>query len=146
MSKKDDLDNILDEVLNDKFDEMVEDGIEEDEIQQSDEYVDEIELGEDEEFVVNLTLDDDTEIECVILNIFEAENGQKYISLIPSEQYESDSDKNDLFIYRFAVSPSGDPLLGNIETEEEYFQAAEAFDKFCDENGLNVVFPHEENM
>ena len=42
-------------------------------------------LGDDEqEMTVTLTLDDDTELECVVLTIFEA-GEREYIALLPME-------------------------------------------------------------
>ena len=45
---------------------------------------------EDEDLFVTLTLDDDTEVDCLVVSIFEAENGQDYIALLPTEGPENE--------------------------------------------------------
>ena len=44
---------------------------------------------EDQEMTVTLTLDDDTEVECVVLTIFNAGEGE-YIALLPMEGADSE--------------------------------------------------------
>lgn len=76
---------------------------------------------------ISLTLDDDTEIECVVLTIFPA--GQKeYIALLPVDD-NGQPTGTDVYLYAFTRTAKGDPLLANIEDDEEYEVAGEAFNK-----------------
>ena len=62
---------------------------------------------------VTLTLDDDTEVVCAVLTIFPAPNGEVYL-------------------YRYSETEEGQPSLANIEEDEEYHIAADAFDEMLD--------------
>jgi uncharacterized protein YrzB (UPF0473 family) len=93
------------------------------------------ELPEEDELMgsVTLTLEDDTEIECAILSIFPA-GDKKYIALLPhSEEDESDAGQ-DVLLYRYIDNGEDeDPELENIESDEEYEIAADAFDELLDD-------------
>lgn len=77
-----------------------------------------LELNEpEEEMTVTLTLDDGTELECIVLSIFEA--GKKdYIALLPVENIESED--GEVYLYRYSEDENGEPILDNIESDEEY--------------------------
>lgn len=83
---------------------------------------------------VTLTLEDDSELECAILAIYPA-GDSKYIALLPlAEDEDEDADDADVLIYRFIEGEDGeDPQLENIESDEEYDVAADAFDELLDE-------------
>lgn len=84
-----------------------------------------------EEMTVVLTLDDDEELECVVLTIFEA-NNREYIALLPiAEEQDSDED-SDVYIYRYHENEGSEPELDNIESDDEYEIAADAFDEWLD--------------
>ena len=87
---------------------------------------DEKNLNEEEEMTVTLTLDDDSEIECVVLNIFSA-GDREYIALLPMEGAESE--EGEVYLYKFSRTENGDPMLENIEDDDEYMAAADAFDE-----------------
>ena len=87
---------------------------------------DEKNLNEEEEMTVTLTLDDDSEIECVVLNIFSA-GDREYIALLPLDE-NGQNQNGEVYLYTFERTESGDPVLANIESDEEYNQAAIAFD------------------
>lgn len=82
---------------------------------------------------VTLTLEDDTELECAILAVYPA-GARSYIALIPiSEEGEADED-GDILIYRYIDNGEGfEPELENIEDDDEYEMAADAFDELLDE-------------
>lgn len=84
----------------------------------------------EEEVTVTLTLDDDSEIECVVLTIFEA-GEHEYIALLPTE--ESDDEDGEVFLYRYKEDAEGNPDLQNIESDDEYEIVAEAFDQLLDD-------------
>ena len=84
----------------------------------------------DEEMTVTLTLDDGTELECVVLTIFEA--GEKeYIALLPLDENGQNED-GEVYLYRYTKDAAGNPKLDNIETDEEYEIASDAFDELLD--------------
>ncbi|MDO4632342.1 MAG: DUF1292 domain-containing protein [Eubacteriales bacterium] len=78
---------------------------------------------------VTLTLDSGEELECAILTIFPA-NGHKYIALLPLDE-NGENEDGEVFLYRFAEE-NGNPMLDNIEDDEEYEMAADAFDEWMD--------------
>lgn len=84
---------------------------------------------QNEEVTVTLTLDNDEELECVVLTIYEA-GGREYIALLPIDE-DSENDEGDVFIYRYA-EVDGEPTLDNIEDDDEYEVAADAFDEWLD--------------
>ena len=83
-----------------------------------------------EEMTVTLTLDDGTEVECIVLTIFEAGN-RDYIALLPTEGAESE--EGEVYLYRYTESEDGDPTLENIEDDDEYEIVADAFDELLGE-------------
>ena len=82
-----------------------------------------------EEVTVTLTLDDDTELECAVLTIYEVD-GKEYIALLPMDDAENED--GDVYIYRYA-EVDGEPTLDNIEDDDEYEAAADAFDEWLGE-------------
>lgn len=78
---------------------------------------------------VTLTLDNDEELECVVLTIYEA-GEHEYIALLPIDE-DGDNEEGDVFIYRYS-EVDGEPTLDNIEDDEEYEIAADAFDEWLD--------------
>ena len=91
---------------------------------------DEKDLNEEEqEMTVTLTLDDDTEVECVVLTIFNA-GEREYIALLPMEG--ADSEEGEVYLYRYSETEDGTPNLDNIEDDDEYEIVAEAFDELLD--------------
>ena len=72
--------------------------------------------------VINVMFDgEDEEVPCDLLGIFDVE-AQDYIALIPQ-----DTD-DDVLLYRFEENDDELNLL-EIETDEEYEKAAQAFEK-----------------
>ena len=67
---------------------------------------------------ITLTLDDDTEIECT---------KQEYIALLPLDE-NGQNQSGEVYLYKFSRTETGDPILANIESDDEYAKAAEAFD------------------
>lgn len=81
---------------------------------------------------VTLTLEDDSEIECRILTIFELED-QDYIALLPLDEDGEDNEEGEVFIYRYFEDEDGEPILEDIEDEEEYDAVVDSFDELLDE-------------
>lgn len=91
----------------------------------------------EENLTVTLTLDNDEVLECAVLTIFSAGDRQ-YIALLPLEDAE-DTEEGDVFIYRFEEDENGEPTLDNIEDDNEYELAADAFDEWLDEQDFEEL-------
>ena len=103
---------------------------------------DEKELNEEEqEMTVTLTLDDDTEVECVVLTVFNA-GEHEYIALLPMEG--ADSEEGEVYLYRYSVTEDGTPNLDNIEDDDEYEIVAEAFDELLDAQEYDELVGEDE--
>ncbi len=85
----------------------------------------------DEEVTVTLTLDNDEEIECAVLVIYEVDE-KDYIALLPLKEDGTEED-GDVYLYRYIETEDGEPTLENIEDDDEYEAAADAFDEWLDE-------------
>ncbi|MEG0805059.1 MAG: DUF1292 domain-containing protein [Lachnospiraceae bacterium] len=87
----------------------------------------------DEDIVVTLELDDGSEVECEIITIFDFKE-KSYIVLIPiTEEDEDEDSESEIFIYSYAEDEEGNPVLTNIEDDDEYEQVTEHFDELLDE-------------
>ena len=102
---------------------------------------DEKNLNEEEEMTVTLTLDDDTEVECVVLTIFTA-GERDYIALLPMEG--EDSEEGEVYLYRYSETEDGDPVLDNIEDDDEYEIVADAFDEMLDDQEYDELVGEDE--
>ena len=91
----------------------------------------------EENLTVTLTLDNDEVLECAVLTIFSAGDRQ-YIALLPLEDAE-DTEEGDVFIYRFEEDENGETTLDNIEDDDEYELAADAFDEWLDEQDFEEL-------
>ena len=95
----------------------------------------------DEEMTVTLTLDDGTELECVVLTIFEA--GEKeYIALLPLDGREAED--GEVYLYRYVEDINGNPDLENIDSDEEYERVADAFDELLDSAEYDELVSEDE--
>ena len=102
--------------------------IAEDILEEADEVLTEEELAEE---IVTITMDDNTEVHCVILGIFEAENDREYIALLPLDGPEAENDQ--VYIYRYDEDESEQPILENIADDEEFALASQAFAEMMEE-------------
>lgn len=103
---------------------------------------DEKELNEEEqEMTVTLTLDDDTEVECVVLTVFNA-GEHEYIALLPMEG--ADSEEGEVYLYRYSETEDRTPNLDNIEDDDEYEIVAEAFDELLDAQEYDELVGEDE--
>lgn len=88
-------------------------------------------MSENESLTVTLTLDNDEELECAVLTIYEAADKQ-YIALLPITEEEDEEEESEIYIYRFSEDENGEPVLENIEDDDEYDCAADKFDEWLD--------------
>ena len=95
---------------------------------------------EQEEMTVTLTLDDGSELECVVLTILEAA-GKDYIALLPMEGAEAE--EGEVYLYRYSEDADGNPILENIEDDEEYDLVADAFDALLDDQEYDELVEEE---
>ena len=96
---------------------------------------------DDEDLFVTLTLEDDSEVECLVISIFEAA-GRDYIALLPTEGPEKE--EGEVFIYRYYEDENGDPGLDNIETDYEFQIASEAFDELLEDGEYDEIIDEDE--
>ena len=98
-------------------------------------------LNNDDEMFVTLTLDDDTEVECIVITIFEAA-GKDYIALLPIE--DENEDEGEVYLYRYSEDAEGNPILENIESDDEYEVVADRFDEWLDEQEYDEIVGEDE--
>lgn len=78
---------------------------------------------------ITLTYEDDTEVQCAVIDIFEAAPGQRYIVLIEEELIEAPD--GQAFLYRYDEDENGDPILTPIEDDAEYDMAANLYEELA---------------
>ncbi|MCI9215806.1 DUF1292 domain-containing protein [Lachnospiraceae bacterium 42-17] len=91
---------------------------------------------EDELITVTLTLDNDEVVECAVLTTYIA-RGREYIALLPLDENGGPMD-SDVYLYRYEEK-NGEPALDNIDDDEEYEIAADAFDEWLDTQELEEL-------
>lgn len=79
---------------------------------------------------VTLLLDNDESVECAILCILPV-NGQEYIALLPLDDAEAE-EESKVYLYRYLEDENGEPQLENIEDDDEFDMAADAYDEWLD--------------
>ena len=95
--------------------------------------------------IITLTLDDDTELECSILSIYSVEgNDQQYIALLPLNDEGEIAEESEVLIYRFIDNGDDEPTLENIDDDDEFEMAADAFDEILDEQVYDEEDTEEE--
>lgn len=80
----------------------------------------------EEHSTITLTMEDNTEVECAILTIFPVD-AQEYIALLPLDE-NGQNQTGEVYLYKFSRTENGDPMLANIESDEEYAAAGQAFE------------------
>lgn len=91
---------------------------------------------------VTLTLDDDRELECLVVTKDLEAEGRSYIALLPLEGIEAE--EGEVYLYRFEEGEDGNPVLENIESDEEYEAASEAFDEWLDSQEYDELVGEDE--
>ncbi|MDO5336535.1 MAG: DUF1292 domain-containing protein [Eubacteriales bacterium] len=80
---------------------------------------------------ITLTMDDDTEVVCAILTVYSVE-ANEYIAVLPLDE-NGEPQGGEVYLYKFTRTPAGDPMLDNIEDDEEYEAAAERFNQVMEQ-------------
>ena len=91
---------------------------------------------------VTLTLDDDRTVACAIVGIFDAGN-KEYIALLPLDENGQNED-GEVYLYRYTIDSNGQPKLDNIESDEEYEIASDAFDELLDSMEYDELVAEED--
>lgn len=88
-------------------------------------------MNENESLTVTLTLENNEELECAVLNIFEAEE-KEYIALLPLDE-NGDNTNGQIYLYRFIDNgEEEEPGLENIEEDEEFDRVSAIFNEWLD--------------
>ena len=88
-------------------------------------------MNENESLTVTLTLENNEELECAVLNIFEAEE-KEYIALLPLDE-NGDNTDGQIYLYRFIDNgEEEEPGLENIEEDEEFDRVSAIFNECLD--------------
>lgn len=88
-------------------------------------------MNENESLTVTLTLENNEELECSVLNIFEADE-KEYIALLPLDE-NGDNTDGQIYLYRFIDNgEEEEPGLENIEEDEEFDRVSAIFNEWLD--------------
>lgn len=88
-------------------------------------------MNENESLTVTLTLENNEELECAVLNIFEAQE-KEYIALLPLDE-NGDNTDGQIYLYRFIDNgEEEEPGLENIEEDEEFDRVSAIFNEWLD--------------
>lgn len=88
-------------------------------------------MNENESITVTLTLENNEELECAVLNIFEADE-KEYIALLPLDE-NGDNTDGQIYLYRFIDNgEEEEPGLENIEEDEEFDRVSAIFNEWLD--------------
>ena len=88
-------------------------------------------MNENESLTVTLTLENNEELECAVLNIFEADE-KEYIALLPLDD-NGDNTDGQIYLYRFIDNgEEEEPGLENIEEDEEFDRVSAIFNEWLD--------------
>lgn len=98
----------------------------------------------DEEISVTLELDDGP-VTCAIITILSVAQ-QDYIVLLPLDENNENTD-GEVWIYRYfedESDPNAEPVLENIEDDDEYEAVIDAFEEFLDSSEFDELIEIEE--
>ena len=91
---------------------------------------------------VTLSLDDGTEVECAVIRTFPA-GDKNYIALLPIA--DIDEDESEVYLYRYSINSDNEPVLENIESDEEYEIVSVAFDEELDAMEYEELYAQEDS-
>ncbi|MFV0528034.1 MAG: DUF1292 domain-containing protein [Lachnospiraceae bacterium] len=76
--------------------------------------------------MITLTMDDGTDVNCAILTIFPV-NEKEYIALLPLDE-NGENEDGAVYLYAFSTDANENPILDNIDSDDEYLAVSDAFD------------------
>lgn len=95
-------------------------------------------MNENESLTVTLTLENNEELECAVLNIFEADE-KEYIALLPLDE-NGDNTDGQIYLYRFIDNgEEEEPGLENIEEDEEFDRVSAIFNEWLDTQNFGDI-------
>lgn len=95
-------------------------------------------MNENESLTVTLTLENNEELECAVLNIFEADE-KEYIALLPLDE-NGDNTDGQIYLYRFIDNgEEEEPGLENIEEDEEFDRVSAIFNEWLDTQDFDDI-------
>ncbi len=89
---------------------------------------------------VTLALDDG-EVECAVIRTFPAGN-KNYIALLPVA--DIDKEESEVYLYRYSFSKDNEPVLENIDSDEEYEIVSDAWDEELDAMEYEALYAQED--
>ena len=92
--------------------------------------------------MVTIELDDGTEFDCIVLSIYDAPNGRQYIALLPLDE-DGENKDGEVYLYRCSEE-DGEVTMENIESDEEYDIASDAFDEWLDSQEFDELVDADE--
>ena len=69
-------------------------------------------------------------------------HSKNYIALLPLEGEAASND--EVYLYRYTEKDNGEPVLENIESDEEYETVADAFDEELDAMEYEELYAEED--
>jgi len=94
------------------------------------------EIDEGEDLVLTLEMEDGTTEDCIVLTIFPMDDKQ-YIALLPVAQAEDE--EADVYLYAYAEDEEGNPILSDIEDDDEFEAVCDRYDEVCDEEDFEEL-------
>ena len=94
------------------------------------------EIDEGEDLVLTLEMEDGTEEDCIVLTIFPMDDKQ-YIALLPVAQ--ADDEEADVYLYGYTEDEDGNPILSDIEDDDEFEAVCDRYDEVCDEEDFEEL-------
>ena len=95
----------------------------------------------EEDMLITLEMEDGSEEECIVLEIFEV-NGKDYIALLPSD--EAEKEDANVYFYGYSEDAQGEPILSDIEDDDEYEAVCDRFDEILDEDDYEEEYGEED--
>lgn len=96
---------------------------------------------DEEEAIVTLELDDGETLDCAVLTIFPVGEND-YIALLPLDGKAAED--GEIYLYRYSESNDGEPILDNIEDDDEYEAVSDAFDELLDSQEYDELVSEED--
>ena len=94
------------------------------------------EIDEGEDLVLTLEMEDGTTEDCIVLTIFPMDDKQ-YIALLPVAQ--ADDEEADVYLYGYTEDEEGNPILSDIEDDDEFEAVCDRYDEVCDEEDFEEL-------